>query len=125
MRTLQVALILAAISLTTACTELGYVQKKDYDTVQTKLTETENKLKEADKKLAETQAHHYTHFQLGSRTWRMDSVTGSTCILLATDADWKKPGMQTRSCDCEDFTRDIKPPYDEGYLKGQKMFCGW
>lgn len=65
MRTLQTALILAAVVCTTACTELGYVPKKDYDAVQAKLRETENKLKEADKQIADFQAHRYSVFQQG------------------------------------------------------------
>ena len=73
MRTLQTALMLAAVLCTTACTELGYVEKKDYDAVQAKLTETENKLKAADKQIADFQAHRYSVYHQGWRTWRMDS----------------------------------------------------
>ncbi len=37
----------------------------------------------------------YTH---GVRTWRLDTVTGSICLLLTTDTDWKKKETQLQMC---------------------------
>jgi len=39
--------------------------------------------------------HQYTH---GYRTWRLDTATGQNCLLLATDADWKKPETSAQVC---------------------------
>jgi outer membrane lipoprotein-sorting protein len=125
MRTLQTALILAAILCTTACTELGYVEKNDYDAVQAKLSETEKKLKEADKQIADFQAHRYSVYHEGWRTWRMDSVSGTTCILLTTQADWKKPDTKSESCSCEDYLRDTADPYSEPNKPARQYLCGW
>jgi len=32
-------------------------------------------------------------YRSGFRTWRLDTATGRTCILLTTDDDWKKPDI--------------------------------
>jgi len=34
----------------------------------------------------------------GWRTWRLDTATGQNCLLLASEADWKKPKMQAQCC---------------------------
>jgi|SRR5215469_2513656 len=34
----------------------------------------------------------------GYRTWRFDTATGRTCILLTQDWDWKKPDTLNQSC---------------------------
>ena len=34
----------------------------------------------------------------GYRTWRFDTATGRSCILLAPEWDWKKPDVQSQSC---------------------------
>jgi hypothetical protein len=40
----------------------------------------------------------YQQYSRGYRTWRLDTATGNTCLLLATDSDWKKPDTQASSC---------------------------
>lgn len=40
----------------------------------------------------------YQQYSRGNRTFRLDTATGSTCVLLATPADWKKPEMAAQSC---------------------------
>ena len=40
----------------------------------------------------------YQIHQNGFRTWRLDTTTGEDCILLASDADWKKPDTIAQSC---------------------------
>lgn len=32
------------------------------------------------------------------RTWRLDTVTGDICLMLASEADWKKPDIQAQGC---------------------------
>jgi hypothetical protein len=32
------------------------------------------------------------------RTWRLDTVTGESCLLLTTEADWKDPKIQSQMC---------------------------
>ena len=34
----------------------------------------------------------------GFRTWRLDTSTGKICLLLASDADWKKPDIAIQGC---------------------------
>jgi|SRR5690348_12392397 len=34
----------------------------------------------------------------GLRTWRFDTSTGRVCLLLTTDADWKRPDTERQNC---------------------------
>jgi len=40
----------------------------------------------------------YQAYRQGYRTWRLDTSTGETCLLLTTEADWKNPETTARSC---------------------------
>jgi hypothetical protein len=40
----------------------------------------------------------YSQYVSGFRTWRLDSATGDTCLLLTTDEDWKKPDVSVQGC---------------------------
>jgi hypothetical protein len=48
---------------------------------------------------AEPIVHHYEFHTIGLRTWRLDSATGENCLMLTTDADWKKPETMRQSCE--------------------------
>jgi hypothetical protein len=36
--------------------------------------------------------------QIGFRTWRLDTATGFSCLLLTSEADWKKPETAMQGC---------------------------
>jgi hypothetical protein len=40
----------------------------------------------------------YQIYRSGYRTWRLDTSTGSTCILLAPEEEWKKPDISVQGC---------------------------
>ncbi len=40
----------------------------------------------------------YSLHKDGLRTWRFDSATGRSCLLLATDEDWKKEKIALQGC---------------------------
>lgn len=40
----------------------------------------------------------YQIYRAGFRTFRLDTATGSTCILLTTTDDWKKPDTESQGC---------------------------
>ena len=40
----------------------------------------------------------YQQFIQGGRTWRLDTATGQSCLLLASPADWEKPDSKARAC---------------------------
>jgi hypothetical protein len=44
---------------------------------------------------------HVNRYQMrteGYRTWRFDTATGTICLLLAPDWDWKKPDVDLQNC---------------------------
>ncbi len=114
------ASLIAALMLLPACD--NYVEKKKYEALQTQLKETELKLDQAQKKLTEYESHRYSLFNAGFRTFRMDSITGDTCIKLTNNADWKKKDTQGQSCDCRDYLADQSSPPNEEL---RKLYCGF
>jgi hypothetical protein len=77
---------------------LGYVEKTKYDALQRQYEKAESDLKAVQQQVSECQTHKYQIYKSGWRTWRLDSVTGATCILLTTDAEWKKPEIAAQGC---------------------------
>lgn len=56
--------------------------------------------------VAASQAKQVGRYQLhkeGFRTWRLDTATGKSCLLLTSEADWKGKGGQEGSCALEDW----------------------
>jgi hypothetical protein len=41
----------------------------------------------------------YQMREQGYRTWRFDSATGRTCLLLSSESDWKKLDTLNQSCE--------------------------
>ena len=82
-----------------------FVERAKYDALQQQMAETAKKLKESQEQLAQYQAHRYQTFRVGLRTWRLDTVTGDSCLLLTTDTDWKTPGTKGQGCSCEDLRK--------------------
>jgi hypothetical protein len=100
-----------ALPLLAACD--AYVEKSKYDEVKQKLTQTTKELddsqhdvQKAHEQIGEYQAHRYQMFRVGFRTWRMDSVKGTSCIMLTTESDWNKAETSHQSCQCEDLRRN-------------------
>jgi hypothetical protein len=61
---------------------------------------------EYDELKAAAQAKQVGRYQLhreGFRTWRLDTATGRSCLLLTTDNDWKNAASTQNSCATEDW----------------------
>jgi hypothetical protein len=85
----------------------AYVEKSKYEESQRELQKTREELEETKKQLQEAQkqindlsAHKFSTYRDEARTWRFDSTTGGTCILLAPEWDWKNKETKSQSCDC-------------------------
>lgn len=125
------ALLLAAgiVSLTSCSSEtLGYVDKSRLDAsekkvadIQKELTDTQDKLALSQKVASDCQAHKFSMFQSGGRTWRLNTVTGESCIALTSNADWKTKQAMQQSCACTDLFEDTVNPNE--LLR--KAYCGW
>jgi len=50
------------------------------------------------------QVGRYQLHRDGSRAWRLDTATGRLCLMLTSDADWKKDASQRLSCLADDAT---------------------
>jgi hypothetical protein len=49
-----------------------------------------------------SQVGRYQLHHEGSRTWRLDTATGRTCLMLTSEADWQKDTPQLFSCVADD-----------------------
>jgi septal ring factor EnvC (AmiA/AmiB activator) len=101
---ISMALCLTLALFLTGCD--AYVEKEKYEALQKemadlkqRLGESQESLRKAQEQVAQCQAHKYEIFHNGFRTWRLDTVTGATCILLTTTEDWKKPETNLASCE--------------------------
>jgi hypothetical protein len=66
------------------------IPKAEYEQLQATLAENK-------------QVGRYQLHKDGPRTWRLDTATGRSCLLLASEADWKAEGGQQVSCITEDY----------------------
>ncbi len=100
---ISMALCFTLALLLTGCDD--YVEKPKYEALQKEtadlkqqLSESQESLRKAQEQVAQCQAHKYEVYHEGIRTWRLDTITGTTCILLTTPEDWKKTGTKLASC---------------------------
>ena len=96
----RIAVVVVCCAFLAGCdaNTLGYIDQSKYDALQKQLEKTAADLMTAQQQVAECQAHKYEIYRNGFRTWRLDTVTGATCILLTSDADWKKPDTAAQGC---------------------------
>ena len=87
-----------------------YVAQQQYEQLQAQLKDAQTKLDEAQKTLTEYEGYRYSLFNAGFRTFRMDAITGQTCIELASKADWKNKDVQSQGCICVDYINDYTSP---------------
>jgi hypothetical protein len=109
MKTLVIALLAVALS---GCD--SYVEKSKYEDLQKqlsaaqkKIVEDEDALRKAVEENAQAKPGRYERFSQGLRQWRLDTATGSSCILLTSEEDWKKADTLRQGCDCEDMQRSL------------------
>jgi hypothetical protein len=122
-----VVALIATVMCLSACAPdpSRYVAQQQYDQLQAKLKDAQTKLDEAEKKLTEYEGHRYSLFNTGFRTFRTDSITGQTCIELASKADWKNKDVQSQSCVCVDYINDYTSPHNEEWRERLKALCGF
>lgn len=41
---------------------------------------------------------HYQLYRQGDLTWRLNTDTGQTCVIFATDEEWRKPKVYRSGC---------------------------
>jgi septal ring factor EnvC (AmiA/AmiB activator) len=103
MKPIALTIPLAALFLG-AC-ESPVVDRSELVTVQRQLEQSKQALEETRQTLEETkqalrkaESNRYQVFSRGYRTWRLDTGSGSTCLLLTTTEDWKKPETTLSGC---------------------------
>lgn len=67
------------------------------DELEVQKLRTENAQLTAQLASAKNVGRYQIH-QFGFRTWRLDTTTGEDCILLTSEADWKKPETAAQGC---------------------------
>lgn len=71
------------------------------DDEKIKNTELQKELDVARREVEEAKSAKPDRYKIvkeGFRTWRLDSATGSLCLLLSSDEDWKDPKMAAQGC---------------------------
>ena len=88
MKVYNAVLVLGVLLIFTNCDD-EYVGKSKYDALQKQLAATQEELQKVREELVQWPLHNYQLINRGSRSFRFDAVDGSTCLLLASKADWK------------------------------------
>ncbi|MGA8222400.1 MAG: hypothetical protein WB780_12155 [Candidatus Acidiferrales bacterium] len=96
-RPLLTFLAILSLIAVTSCGDFGVVDKSK-DVV---ISKAEYEQLKASAALAK-QVGRYQLYREGVRTWRLDTATGRSCLLLTSEADWKNPDSLSASCDIED-----------------------
>jgi hypothetical protein len=127
MKALLVLLLCLLVFAQTGCvTQAKYLEgQKRIEGLEQKTKELTDSLNESNSKWAECRIHKYQFMNVGARTFRFDSVTGESCIKLASDADWKNKATKHQSCDCTDFIETINTVPAEDRAAQRKIYCGW
>jgi hypothetical protein len=118
MKSATVAMTGCLLFCLTGCN--AYIEKSKYEESQRELQKTRAELEETKKQLQEAQkqindlpAHKFSTYRDGPRTWRFDSATGQTCILLAPEWDWKNKETKSQSCACINIRTGYLKAFDE------------
>lgn len=113
------AIILAIILLSIGCsdTPAEKAQDKEIEELKKRVTALEQKPVQ----------HHYELRNEGSRSFRFDPDTGTSCIQLASTADWKNPETIRQGCQYQDFINAPMGPSDtyvSRYATAECAFVG-
>lgn len=106
MNTRTLALTLLATFALSGCGDFDVVDKSKYDVVDKTKSVVLSKSEYDQLKAAAYEAKQVGRYQIhreGFRTWRLDTATGQSCLLLATEADWKGGAKNQTSCAVEDY----------------------
>lgn len=95
---LNAALVLLMVCVLSGCDDYQ-VAEKAREVVISKAEYEQLKASSAQAK----QVGRYQLHREGSRTWRLDTATGRSCLLLATEVDWENNASQGNSCANEDW----------------------
>ena len=86
----------SGLEIATSQVEVDAIQKirsGQYELVKTDELTQLRKDAEIGKNVGRFQVHRE-----GYRTWRLDTATGTSCLLLTTAADWEKPASAISAC---------------------------
>lgn len=106
MKTRTLALTLLAAFALSGCGDFDVVDKSKYDVVDKSKYVTISKSEYEQLRAAALETKQVGRYQLhrdGFRTWRLDTATGKSCLLLTVDQDWKGAAKDQTSCFTEDY----------------------
>lgn len=99
-RKLVVFLTLLSASSLSGCGDFDLVDKSK----QVVISKEEYEQLKASAALTKQVGRYQLHRE-GFRTWRLDTATGRSCLLLTTEADWKDPKTQMQNSCLDDDSR--------------------
>lgn len=89
----RITILFVICAILYGCGDYKLVNSKEYEVI-TKIELAQLK-KEAENGRS---VGRYQTFTRGIRTWRLDTATGSSCLLLTSEEDWKKPDTAASGC---------------------------
>jgi hypothetical protein len=116
-------LLSLSLLMVCACEDLGFVEKAKYERLVQENADLKKQLAQKEDEIKNTPHHHYSLHREGFRTFRFDADTGSTCIQLTTQDDWKKGDTKAQSCECVDYLASNPATGTETDAMG-KLYCG-
>jgi hypothetical protein len=122
MKPILILLLSFSLLAVCSCEDIGYVEKAKYDKLAQENADLKKQLAQKEDEIKKTPHHHYSLHREGLRTFRFDADTGSTCIQLTSQDDWKKSDIKKQSCDCQDYI-ETTPMTATDEIR--KMYCGW
>lgn len=114
---LLIIAVIAVLAWTTGCDNVAVIDKSEQRLISKSELKDYVLVNRQDLEQLKTEAalgksigryHVYTE---GFRTFRLDTATGSNCILLATKTDWKNEDTHEQSCGVLDWQSLGKVPY--------------
>jgi hypothetical protein len=85
---------------------LAFAGCEDFDVVDKSKSVVITKAEYDQLRAAALEAKQVGRYQLhrdGPRTWRLDTATGKSCLLLASQSDWDGEAKNQTSCTSEDY----------------------
>ena len=89
----RITILIVICAIQYGCGDYKVVDSREYEVI----TKAELAQLKKEAEIGRSVGRYQT-FTRGIRTWRLDTATGSSCLLLTSEEDWKKPDTAASAC---------------------------